>query len=132
MTTPCPDRAHSPRLRSGQWSCPDCEAGTQPSPLTAAIAARDEGMARATAAHPDERARVEAAVRQLAATGRPFSANDARAIHGVKGGVVGAVFNALQTEGVIAVVGAERSDKTNTHGHRINRWIGATANRSAA
>lgn len=39
MTTPCRDRSHSPRLSSGRWTCPDCEAGTKPSPLARAIAA---------------------------------------------------------------------------------------------
>ena len=132
MTRPlancCPKRHHSPRLVAGTgWTCPDCEANKQAHPLAAALAERDAGMARATAAHPDEASRVAAAIRKLAATGRPFSANDARAIHGVKGGVVGATFTALKTEGVIKPCGDEVSTDKGTHGHRIFRWIGATS-----
>lgn len=85
------------------------------------------GQAIATAAHPTDRAKVEAAIKQLAATGRPFSANDARAIHGVKGGVVGATFTALRQAGVIRSVGDETSTDAGTHGHRIYQWIGARA-----
>lgn len=140
MSTPCRNRAHSPRLAAGKWSCPDCTPAT-PTPaqlaaeesaardrgLAAARAAKAQGMTAATSAHPDERARVEAAVRKLAAQGKPFSANDARAIHGVKGGVVGAVFNALRAEGLIAPCGDEPSDSGSTHGHRIFRWQGIRA-----
>lgn len=131
LTTCCPDTSHSPKLVAGTgWTCPDCDQGRQPSPLArihAAIAERDAGMARATSAHPDEASRVAAAIRQLAAQGRPFSANDAREIHGVKGGVVGATFTALRKEGVIKPVGDEISTDKGTHGHRIYRWIGAAA-----
>lgn len=88
---------------------------------------RDVGQAIATAAHPDDRAKVEAAIRRLAATGRPFSANDARQIHGIKGGVVGAAFTALHKAGVIQPVGDERSTEAGTHGHRIFKWQGAAA-----
>lgn len=91
----------------------------------AGLALKERGQSIATAAHPDDRARVEAAVRELAASGRPFSANDARAIHGVKGGVVGATFTALRKEGVIAPCGDETSSDPGTHGHRIFLWIGA-------
>lgn len=93
----------------------------------AGLAAKARGQAIATAAHPSDRAAVEAAIRQLAATGRPFSANDARAIHGVKGGVVGAVFSALKIEGVIRACGDETSTDAGTHGHRIYQWIGVAA-----
>jgi hypothetical protein len=84
-------------------------------------------MARATSAHPDERARVEAAIRKLAASGREFSANAARAIHGVRGPVVGATFNALRAEGLIEPVGAETSTDRGTHGKTVARWRKAAA-----
>ena len=84
-------------------------------------------MAAATAAHPTEAARVEAVIRQLAATGKPFSANDARELHGVKGGVVGATFNALRAERVIKPVGSEGSTDKGTHGKPVALWIGAAA-----
>ncbi len=86
-----------------------------------------KGQAIATAAHPADRAKVEAAIRQLAAKGQPFSANDARAIHGVRGGVVGATFSALRSEGVIRPCGDEVSTDPGTHGHRLFRWVGVAA-----
>lgn len=85
------------------------------------------GQARATAAHSEERVKVDAAILQLAKTGRPFSANDARAIHGVKGGVVGAAFTAANKAGLIRPCGDETSTDKGTHGHRIFRWIGSAA-----
>lgn len=93
----------------------------------AGLKAKARGQAIATAAHPADRAKVEAAIRQLASRGVPFSANDARAIHGVKGGVVGATFTALKNEGVIRTCGDETSTDEGTHGHRIFKWIGAAA-----
>ncbi len=74
-----------------------------------------------------DRAAVDAAIRKLAATGRPFSANDARALPGVKGGVVGAAFTAANKSGLIRPVGDETSTDTGTHGHRIYQWIGTAA-----
>ena len=123
----CPNRAHDPRLNAGRWTCPQCEAGVQPSSLVVAFAARDAAMVRATEARPTDASRVAAAIRQLAAKGQPFSANDARAIHGIRGGVVGATFNALRTEGVIKAVGSEPSNKKNTHGKDVARWVAADA-----
>lgn len=93
----------------------------------AGLKAKAAGQARATAAHPDERAAVESAIRELAATGRPFSANDARALHGVKGGVVGATFTALKNAKVIAACGDDTSSSESTHGHRIFLWRGVAA-----
>lgn len=100
-------------------------------PVAPGLAATAHGQAVASNAHPADRAKVEAAVRQLAATGRPFSANDARAIHAVKGGVVGAVFTALKNEGVIRACGDEVSTDAGTHGHRLYLWVG-TASEAAA
>lgn len=93
----------------------------------AGLKAKARGQSIATAAHPDDRSRVEAAVRQLAARGKPFSANEARLIHGVRGGVVGATFTALKNEGVIRACGDETSTDAGTHGHRIYRWEGTAA-----
>lgn len=91
------------------------------------VAMKFRGQSIASSAHPDDRAKVEAAIRQLAATGRPFSANDARAIHGVKGGVVGAAFTAMNKAGVIEPCGDETSTDPGTHGHRIFLWRGRRA-----
>jgi hypothetical protein len=91
------------------------------------LALKSAGQARTLAAHPDDRAKVEAAIRQLAATGHPFSANSARAIHNVRGGVVGAVFSALASEGLIRRVGYVASTDPGTHAHPIAEWIGTQA-----
>lgn len=123
----CQLRHHSPRFDGKTWRCPDCVAGTRPSPIAAAFAARDQAMARTQAARPDEASRVRAAVLQLASRGRPFSANDARNIHGVRGGVVGATFNALRAERLIKPVGAETSTDRGTHGKPVALWIGSAA-----
>lgn len=121
-------------LKSRSDRCPDC--GVHPDAqaalhvggcLPSAERARDEAMVRVLAARPDDRSKVEAAIRRLAATGRPFSANDARELHGVKGGVVGSTFNALRQAGVISPAGDEKSTDKATHGHRIFKWIGAAA-----
>lgn len=92
-----------------------------------ALAAKAQGQAAATAAHPDDAARVERAIRQLAATGRPFSANQARELHGVKGGVVGATFTALRTRGLIRRIGYVTSTEPGTHAHPVGEWIGNAA-----
>jgi hypothetical protein len=115
-------------LRSRGDRCPGCLAHVETMGCSCAgLAAKSHGQQVALAARPDDRARVESAIRQLAATGRPFSANDARALHGIRGGVVGATFTALKTEGVIKPCGDEISNDKGTHGHRIYRWIGAVA-----
>lgn len=108
-TDRCPHGWHVPTQ-----GCVDC-----------GVAHKFAAQAATLDAHPDDRAKVDAAIRELAASGRPFSANDARAIHGVKGGVVGATFTALRKEGVIAPCGDETSSDPGTHGHRIFLWIGA-------
>lgn len=130
MNGPC-DRCGGPLYvcDAGFTTCVECERR----PLVAAAnAAKAEGMARATAARPADAVRVEAAIRRLAATGHPFSANDARTIHGVKGGVVGATFNALKAAGVIRVVGDETSTDKGTHGKSVALWVGCRNERSAA
>lgn len=33
MNAPCPKRHHSPHFNGKTYSCPDCEANVQPSPL---------------------------------------------------------------------------------------------------
>jgi hypothetical protein len=115
-------------LRSRPDRCTDCGHHLElQGCICAALAAKAEGQSRATTAHPNEAARVEAAIRKLAASGQPFSANDARSLHGVRGGVVGATFTALRTRGVIKPVGDVTSTDAGTHGHRIFQWIGAAA-----
>lgn len=89
------------------------------------LAAKARGQAATTAAHPDERALVEAAIRAAAATGRPFSANSIRSAHGVRGPVVGATFTALRQAGVIRPRGDVTSTGASANGHRIFEWEAA-------
>lgn len=92
----------------------------------AGLKAKSAGQSRAAAAHPAELASVEAAIRQAAATGQPFSANSIRAVHGVKGGVVGKAFTNMKNAGVIRQVGTEASTDPGTHAHPIGTWIAAS------
>ena len=83
-----------------------------------------EGMARAEAhADPSDRARIDAAIRTVAARGAAFSANDVRPlIPNAHGPLVGARFNAAARSGLIYRVGYESSTKANTHAHPIATW----------
>lgn len=92
--------------------------------LDCGVQLKAAGQARAAAARPDDLAKVEAAIRAAAATGRPFSANSIRSVHGVKGGVVGKAFSSMKDAGVIRPCGDETSTDRGTHGHRIFLWIG--------
>src|SRR5690606_6302550 len=87
-------------------------------------AGKAHGQAVASAARPDDRARVDAAIRRLAATGREFSSNEARAIHGVSGPVVGAAFTAARKAGLIRAVGYTPSTEPGTHAHPVRVWVG--------
>ena len=108
---------HAADLHGPDGVCSCCHGRTTPG-----LAAKAQGQAAALSAHPSEAARVEAAIRQLAATGKPVSANDARQIHGVRGGVVGATFTAMRKARVIRQVGFTVSDKANTHAHPVAMW----------
>lgn len=78
------------------------------------------------AADPDVKARIDAAIRRVAARGGVFSANDVRPlIPDVRGGVVGARFNAAARSGLIVRVGYVASSKGNTHGHPVAEWRAA-------
>ncbi len=121
----CPGRLDFAAVSCGAGWCTDCEAKDIRQAIAEGVRRKVRGQAAASAAHPDDRARVEAAIRRLAASGQPFSANDARSIHGVKGGVVGATFTALKTEGLIRRIGREASTSASTHGHEIGQWVAA-------
>ena len=118
-------------LLSGLTTCVECarralrasRAGTHAN-VTAAIALRDQGQQQASDARPDDRARVDAAIRAAAATGLPFSANSIRSQHGVKGPVVGAAFTAARKAGLIERIGREASTDPGTHGHEVGTWRG--------
>jgi hypothetical protein len=96
----------------------------------AGISARNTILPAVSAAHPDESARLESAIRRLAASGREFSANapELRVIvENVPGPVVGSTFGRLSRAGVIKKVGYETSNLPSTKGHDIKRWKGAAA-----
>lgn len=135
MTTPRCTLCRQPLDRAAVLNacstCTDCaraaiRASRRPSPKHGA-ALRDAGQAVASAAHPDERAKVDAAIRRLAAMGREFSSNDARGLHGVTGPVVGAAFTAARKAGVIRAVGFTTSTDPGTHAHPVRTWIGVAA-----
>jgi hypothetical protein len=115
-------------LRARPDRCDGC--GRHPTAqkcVCAGLRAKERGQAIAAAAHPDERARVDAAIRHLAATGRPFSSNTARPLHGVNGPVVGAAFTAARKAGLIQPVGYEPSNEPGTHAHPVRTWLGVAA-----
>jgi len=89
-----------------------------------------EGIARTTAAaSTDERARIDAAIRKVAARGVEFSANDVRPlIADAHGPLVGARFNALARAGIIRDTGVRvKSTQAATHAHEVRVWVGAAA-----
>lgn len=106
------------------------DTGCTPSgPLGLKLAeeARDAGMARTVAAHPDDAARVDAAIRQLVKGGGEWTANELRPLlpTGVHQPVIGARVQAAARRGLIRRVGYRPSDKPNTHGHPVTIWRAA-------
>lgn len=93
---------------------------------------KSAGQSIATNAHPDEHSAVMAAIKSLAASGRVFSSNDARPLHGVSGPIVGAAFTAARKAGLIEAVGFTTSTEPGTHAHPVRTWRGVNTNRSAA
>ncbi len=68
-----------------------------------------------------------ALIASLAATGRPFTANDCRAQlreYGFTRFDSGALFQAAKAEGVIRKVGVDVSSDRPSHGAYVRRWIG--------
>jgi hypothetical protein len=130
MTDPLDDY-----LRTRSDRCPGCgfHIATQGCPC-AGITARNTILPAVSAAHPDESARLESAIRRLAASGREFSANAPELrllIAGIpaasRSGVVGSAFGRLSRAGVIKKVGIETSNLPSTKGHDIKKWRGAAA-----
>ena len=93
-------------------------------------AAKVAGIARANAgAGSQVKAKVDAAIRRLAATGRTFSTNDMRVeLEGIPGPVVGGRFTMAQKAGVIHFTGERvRSNLASTNGHEVKCWRGVAA-----
>ena len=93
-----------------------------------AAARKTSGIAATNGATPiDVKARIDAAIRKWAASGREFSANDLRHEFGVTGPVVGGRFNAAARAGLIRDTGRRvPSTKGSTNGHEVRVWIGLT------
>lgn len=106
--------------------CPGCgfHVATQGC-ACAGLAEKAAGQARVAAARTDDAAKVDAAIRHLAATGREFSSNEARGLHGVSGPVVGARFTAARKAGLIRATGFVTSTDPGTHAHPVRTWVAA-------
>lgn len=79
---------------------------------------KHEGMERADAAEPDEwKARADAAIRELAASGQEFNAEDVRAIAGSpsRPNAFGSRFLAAARAGLIVKTGYRNSTRPSLH-----------------
>lgn len=101
---------------------------TLPQQLTIGEAYKVLGMARADeAADPDWKARVDAAIEQLASAGERFTAEDIRRIAGDPPdhpNAMGAHFNAAARRGLIEKVAYRKARRASLHSHPIAVWIG--------
>lgn len=82
-----------------------------------------------------DKARIDAAILEVARRGSVFSANEVRPLLPeslTEGGVMGGRFGALSKAGDIVHVGYVPSSKSNTHGHDIKTWRLAEALAGAA
>ena len=88
------------------------------------IARRDDALAAVEAhATDDDCRRIDNAIRDVAARGRPFSANDVRhLVSGAPGPLMGARFQAAARTGLIRRIGYVASTKANTHAHPVTEW----------
>lgn len=107
--------------------CPQCGHHLATQGCHCASRLRDAALSAVnTAADPDDRQRIDAAIRTVAARGREFSANTVRElVPNVPGPLMGARFQAAAKAGVITRVGYEPSTKGSTHAHPIATWKAA-------
>lgn len=92
----------------------------------------DEILAATAKAVPTWTDRAHRAIDQLAATGRPFTADDITRLIGLprpdegvnRNNAVGAVFRAAARRGVIVRVGFTQSGRTRSHGRVLAEWQG--------
>jgi hypothetical protein len=97
--------------------------------LEVCIAERDEGMKLAEEADRSgwNKALLDQAIDYLAATGRPFSANDLRVLlpDDLPGPLFGSRFqHASRNRRVIRFAGYTTSTKKNTHAKPVALWVG--------
>lgn len=97
----------------------------EPTTLDEALKARDEGIAQVEAAADDQdRAVIDQAIREVAARGVRFSANDVRPLlPAVRPALIGARFLAAANRKEIRRVGYVKSTDPKTHAHPIAEWI---------
>lgn len=97
---------------------------------------KELGMARAdTAADGGWKARVDAAISDLAGKGFAFTAETVRAIAGdppSHPNAMGARFNRASAAGLIVAVGFRESERPTLHRHPIRVWMGAAAAKEGA
>lgn len=96
-------------------------------PVAPPAALRDAALSAVnSSASPDDRARIDAAIRRLASAGGEFSANSVRdLVPDVPGPLMGARFQAAAKAGVIVRTGYVPSTKGSTHAHPIATWKAA-------
>lgn len=76
--------------------------------------------------HPDDAARVDAAILRRIASGEVFSANTMRSeLVGVTGAVIGSRFGHFSRTRRIKKVGYEPSTDPRTKGHEVKTWRAA-------
>jgi hypothetical protein len=88
---------------------------------------KSEGMALADAAEGDDwKARADRAIRELAASGQDFGAEDVRAIAGnpSRPNAFGSRFLAAARAGLIVKVGYRNSLRPSLHSHPVAVWRG--------
>lgn len=96
--------------------------------LTLGEVLKSAGMARADEAEPEEwKARADQAIARLAALGKPFTAEDVRAICGDPEHVnaFGSRLAYAARKGIIRSVGFEEAERPSRHRAVLRIWIGA-------
>lgn len=94
---------------------------------------KEEGTARVIDnEQPQLVAILDRAIRELAATGQPFTVEDARNRAGEEAlsmlrqpNTVGAAFNRVKSEGLIRAVGYTKARRPSRHSAVIRQWVGA-------
>lgn len=94
---------------------------------------RDAGLGRALMADPQWVAKADLAIRDLAETGMPFTAEDVRKIVGAprEPNTMGAVFAAAAQLRIVRRHGDAISKRPSRRGGRRGIWIGANAPKQA-
>lgn len=97
--------------------------------LDLALRERELGMELILERRSEYREKVEAAMRWLAEDGQEFNSDDVRAMvgdppRGVHVNLVGALFVAAATSGLIKPVGFTHSTRLIGHGNWVRSWVG--------